>query len=109
MSPGADLTPWTTKRSGLGASGAGAFRLSGLARGRHVPLVEFAHQRHELQQQLRTIRLAIAHDDGRAHLGLVELDEAYVLAAEALDGGRHHTDAAARSHQPQGSLQLARL
>jgi hypothetical protein len=54
----------------------------GLTR-RSIPLVEFAHQLDQLLEQHRGVILAIAHDDRRDHLRLVEIDETYIVSSQA--------------------------
>src|SRR6266403_4137479 len=48
-----------------------------------IPFVEFPHQLDQLLEQHRRVILAIAHDDRRDHLRLVEIDETCVVSSQA--------------------------
>jgi hypothetical protein len=58
-------------------------RCRGGLTGGSIPFVEFAHQLDQLLEQHRGVILAIAHDDRRDHLRLVEIDETYVVSSQA--------------------------
>src|SRR5258708_21202965 len=57
-------------------------RCRGGLTGGSIPFVEFAHQLDQLLEQHRRVILAIAHDDRRDHLWLVEIDETYVVSSQ---------------------------
>ena len=71
--------------------------------------VDLADQFQDQRDLGRLVAFAVAHDDGRDRLLLVEWTVRHVVAAQAFDRCRHQADAGLRGYQPEGRLDLADL
>src|ERR1700757_1184241 len=79
----ASVAPADVKKPAGRAAERASDRFRSRLTGGRIPLVKLTHKLDQLLEQRGRVILAIAHDDRRDHLRLVEVDETHVVAPEA--------------------------